>query len=219
MPEPPRPDPPAHSIHVQCRGIIGANNRWANTFWIRNGASTTPGAGDLQNYCSQVHSLYVVEFLPHVSSLVTLESTNMIYYGGGGLQIGADHAQNNVGGLTSTPLPANISCCISWGLQQRYKGGHPRTYLPPPQQDKFVAPNLWDTQYVADVLAAAGGFITGINSSSVGPMNNMHLGVVSFVLKNAWRNPPVFRDFTPGAQSVDRRVDSQRRRLGRDLPS
>jgi hypothetical protein len=39
---------------------------------------------------------------------------------------------------------------------------------------------------------------------------------VSFQLHKDWRDPPVFRDYTPGAAVVDSRIDTQRRRVGPD---
>jgi hypothetical protein len=69
---------------------------------------------------------------------------------------------------------------------------------------------------VSQLQAAANNFLLAVNAISTANASDLHLGVVSFVLRGEWRDPPVFRDFTPAAAKVDARIDSQRRRLGPD---
>jgi hypothetical protein len=217
VPDPPRPDPPVHSARVTCHGIIGANNRWANVFWIRNGSQQQPGESDLAWLAGAVYGFYKTRlFLPHTTGC-TLQACNVIYYGSGGSQLGADHIENTPSTDPAQVMPANASMCISWKLQQRYKGGHPRTYLPPCNIAHMDDAAHW-TDSAADAMRVqADQFHSDINGAGAAPLGQLHLGVVSFVLRNEWRNPPVFRDFTPAAAEVDKRIDSQRRRLGRDL--
>lgn len=217
MPDPPRPDPPAHTMRAAASGLIG-EGRWANVFWIRNGASTVPSDADLNNAALQIHSSYESRFMTHAIPSVVLEGVQLLYYGGGGLQLGGQHIENSAGIVTGTYLPASTCCCVSWHVQQRYKGGHPRSYLPVGYQEQLFSSNRWLTTFQDEIRVAADQFHLDLNSISLGSIADTHLGTVSFVLRNAWRNPPVFRDFTPASATVDQRVDTQRRRLGPDLP-
>jgi len=72
--------------------------------------------------------------------------------------------------------------------------------------------------YVGSVATSANDFHTDINEINRGAIQSVKLGIVSFVLRKEWRSPPVFRDFIPGQAHCDTRVDSMRRRVGRDIP-
>jgi hypothetical protein len=47
-----------------------------------------------------------------------------------------------------------------------------------------------------------------------GGIDTVEHGIISFQADNAWRTPPIFRRIISGR--VDSRIDTQRRRLGRD---
>lgn len=215
MPAPPRPDPPAHSIRFSINGAI-SQGRWANVFWARNGLGASPDSSDLNEFADIAYAAYVSHFSPRINGLAIIEGCVLNYYGEGGSQLGGQHTENTNGGLSGTTVPANCSTCISWFLQQRYRGGHARTYLPPPGASELLNATDWTATHTDATRVAADQFNLAINQISLGTIANVHLGTVSFVLDNKWRDPPVFRDFTPGAALVDSRIDSQRRRLGRD---
>jgi len=217
VPPPPRPDPPAHCLRATCHGIIGANNRFANIFWVRNGQQSVPSSADLSWIAGSIYGLYSNSlFLPHTCGC-TLEACNVIYYGPDGLQLGGDYVANTVSAIQAGTMPASSSMCISWKVQQRYKGGHPRTYLPPFDVTAMLDAAHWDDGVRDGVRQEADQFHAALNGSGQGGLTDLHLGTVSFVLDNAWRSPPVFRDFTPAAAEVDKRIDTQRRRLGPDI--
>jgi len=71
---------------------------------------------------------------------------------------------------------------------------------------------------VNSCVQGAKDFHVGVDAISQGLFSSSKLGIVSFVLRKEWRAPPVFRDFTLGAAHADERIDSMRRRLGRDIP-
>lgn len=216
MPDPPRPNPPAHVARLTVEGA-SAGVVWANIFWIRNGGGQSPGVTDFQAFLADVGQSYNDHFSQNFYVGVTVADVAGIYYGPTGGDLGGEYALNTVGSKASNPMPNNAATCISWHVQQRYKGGHPRTYLPITDISSQQDARSWKTTYVSDVAAHANSFHSEINAMTHGQLTDLHLGTVSFVLRKEWRSPPVFRDFTLDAATVDTRIDSMRRRLGPDI--
>lgn len=194
-----------------------AGTAWANTFWMRNGNAQTPNENDFANSCASFHAVWLQHFLEHISIECTVLGTEGLYYDAVEAVVGFSYAETDTGSYAGAGLPAQVSTGISWAVQTHYKGGHPRTYLPPPSILALVSAREFTPAHANAVSAAANGFLSTANGITHGAFNSVHLGTVSFVLRKEWRAPPVFRDFVPGAASCDARVDTQRRRLGRDL--
>jgi hypothetical protein len=190
---------------------------WANTFWVRNGAGQAPTAADFFLVTDSVRQFWVTYFIEHIGTGATVEGANGLYYGADGLDLGTDVPHVDTGSQSGSVLPSQVSTGISWTVQQAYKGGHPRTYLPPPAQTALFSTRLFNPSHANACAGAANNFHQAVNQISRGNFSDAHLGTVSFVLRKQWRTPPVFRDFVPGRAGVDQRVDTQRRRLGRDL--
>jgi len=218
MPEGSRPDPPANSIRLVVGQTFGADTPVANTLWVRNGSAVTPSQGDLDGLCDYVGTIWKNRFLPQLSNALVLTNVDAWYYGAGGIALAAARSVSGTGGKAGVALPSNVALCVGWNVQQHYKGGHPRTYLAGPAADQLTGGRRFQQSYVDAVRGAANGFETDFSLVNLGGLGTLKLGVVSFVNKNAWRTPPIFRDFTANGAHVDSRVDSMRRRLGRDIP-
>lgn len=211
-----RPNPPAHVLRVAAEGSVDGVN-WANVFWIRNGGGQTPQLGNLTALLDDIGDLYENQFLNVLASTVSLSKIVGLYYGPTGGDIGSEVEHAATGGDSTQALPNNCSMCISWHVIPRYKGGHPRTYLPPSTVARTASPRLWQTAEVTGMAQRANNFLASINGATHGELSDLHLGTVSFVLRGDWRSPPVFRDFSPNGATVDARIDSMRRRLGPDI--
>lgn len=214
----PRPDPPLHTAHFTVTGSTGGGTVWANTFWVRNGNAVQPSAADFDQLTQDFGSAWQSHFLAVLATQCTCTSCSSLYYGPSGQELAGFVGLGGTGSIAGGVMPANVSCCVGWHIQQHYKGGHPRTYLPGIPTVEASNPKLFATAYVTSVLNAANTFHTTVNSFTRGSFSGAKLGTVSFQLKRDWRNPPVFRDFTTGGAHVDQRIDSMRRRLGRDIP-
>jgi hypothetical protein len=211
-----RPNPPANVAHFTVHGtIVGVG--WANTFWVRNGSGVAPAANDFANAVADFHLKWRDAFLEHIGTECQVVGCNGLYYGETGADLGFDYAHGDTGSQAGPGLPASAATGISWAVLAHYKGGHPRTYLPSPSQSSLNDGRTFHSTHTDDVRQAANAFLTNVNATVHGDFNNVHLGTVSFILRKQWRTPPIFRDFVPGGASVDARIDTQRRRLGRDL--
>jgi len=190
---------------------------WANTFWLRNGSRIVPTAAGFQQATIDFHHIWLARFLEHVGDQVRVSGSQGLYYGPNGADLGSDYEKIDTGSQAGKSQPAQVSTGISWRVQAHYRGGHPRTYLPPPSDAALADVRTFKPSHTADVAAAANGFLSDCATLAAGGMSDVHLGTVSFVLHKQWRTPPVFRDYIPGAASVDARIDTQRSRLGRDV--
>jgi hypothetical protein len=211
-----RPNPPQHVAHIVVHGVAAGVN-WANVFWVRNGNMNTPSEADFQSFVHDFATAYTSLFGSHIPTGVPVDGGTGLYWGAVEIDLGVEAPLTYVGSAGVEGLPNNTATCISWKVQQHYKGGHPRTYLPPTDMANRLDGRLYKPSYVADVQTKTNDFLQATNGLSHGDFSDAHLGTVSFVWKKAWRTPPLFRDYVPGAASVDQRIDSMRRRLGRDL--
>lgn len=213
----PRPFPPEHTIHAAFEGLAGGVVPWANVFWVRNGNQSQPSSAELATVATQMFAAFSSHFAPTLGTASVLKTCTLLYYGAFGADLEAIHTGSAPGTRTAGLLPANCAVCISWRVAAHYRGGHPRTYLCGATGDVTVNPKTFADSYVEEVRLAANAFLLDINGIAVGGAQDLHLGTVSFQFQKQWRTPPVFRDYTPAATLVDKRVDSMRRRLGPDL--
>jgi hypothetical protein len=204
-------------MHLAVLGTVG-DAPFANTFWVRNGNAITPSQGDLTAWVSNFGLYYRNRILPHLSSSVVLSEVTALYYDTNGAELAAAVSETGNGGVTGPVTPANVSLCIGWRVQQHYRGGHPRTYLPGIPQAEVATARLFNAAYVGLVVQSASDFHGDVNNTPGGNIQGAKLGIVSFVLRKEWRNPPVFRDFVYPSAHGDPRIDSMRRRLGHDIP-
>jgi hypothetical protein len=203
-------------IRCSVEGAVSGVN-WANIFWVRNGNAQTPGQSDLNAFVDALVNEYQSAFLGHIHTGVTVSEGVAVYYGPTGGDLGSNRGFSMTGSGGGAGLPNNVAQCVGWQLQQRYRGGHPRTYFPAPGNVAQSDSRLWLPSQVSAMTSAANSFHAFINGQTHGALSDLHLGTVSFVLRNAWRTPPLFRDFTLGGAHMDLRIDSMRRRLGRDI--
>ena len=217
MPTGQRPLPPPHCAHLTVFGTV-QGTPVANTFWVRNGNAAEPSQADFTSFCSDFGAAYLTHFLPHLSSNLTISETSALYYEAGGASLSAAVSHNNAGGEATGPLPANCAMAVGWRVQAHYRGGHPRAYLPAIPANKMADSRQVSATYASALALAAKNFHTFVNDISHGLFASSKLGLVSFVFRKEWRSPPIFRDFVLDSAHCDPRIDSMRRRLGRDIP-
>ena len=196
-------------------GFFGTSP-WTNVFWLRNGGGVTPSEADFIQVVNLLLSKYMATLLSlqHTSSQTT--AATGLYYGADRILYGVEVANTGFGQHAATAEPASVAACIGWRVNQHYRGGHPRTYIGGMSSQAIANPRGLDPAWVSTAVTNANNFHSQVNAISVGNFIDTHLGVVSFVLRDAWRSPTIFRDFIPGAAHCDQRIDTQRRRLGPD---
>jgi hypothetical protein len=121
-----------------------------------------------------------------------------------------------VGTRSGTALSNAQAAVISWKVNMRWRGGHPRTYIPSTVSSDIVNGRLFTDTYVNLVNAAATTFRTTVNALTSGATTYKMVCIRRTINKVA-QDPPV--PLTITGNLVDHRIDSQRDRMGRDLPT
>lgn len=114
---------------------------------------------------------------------------------------------------TTQGVPQSAAACVSWRIVRHYRGGHPRTYLGPLNSGAIESPTSLAAAYVTQVATSAEAFRTAIGNGITGG-NTMKLVAVHRWQGKAELAVPQTSDIV--SASVDTRIDSMRRRLGRD---
>lgn len=122
-------------------------------------------------------------------------------------------APGTAGGNVGTLAPLSVAAVTSWIVSRRYRGGHPRTYMGALSDSQLNPPQLLNGTFETNWQTAANVFMAGVNAL-VGTLPGCTLGAVSYRTANAPRVTPIFEPFIFGR--VHSRIDSQRRRLGKE---
>lgn len=213
-----RPNPPPHVAVIVCKGTLTGAVPWANVFWLRNGNAATPSQSDFDSVVGDFRQQFAGLFGAHLVAGWTTTEAQGLYYGSAGIDLKGTSVVSNNGTISVPSAPANVAACIGWTIQAHYRGGHPRTYFCGVPNNEFATAKSFSTAFVASMVQAANAFHSAVNQISHGNFGSAHLGTVSFVLRKEWRSPPLFRDYTPSQAHMDTRIDSMRRRVGRDIP-
>lgn len=215
MPSGTRPSPVTRQTKLTYHGTF-EDALWTNVMWLYltgSGEITVSELNDLAAACS---GAFADELLPQGSNDMSLDETKVVLYASGGDVFEGIAGAGGVGTRSDQNMPASVAAVISWNIGPHYRGGHPRTYFSGLTAGVIDSPTTLAGTYVTALDSAANSFhaaLEAISGISDG-ISTVEHGVVSFVRDKAWRTPPVFYRIASG--SVDNRIDSQRRRLGRD---
>jgi hypothetical protein len=124
-------------------------------------------------------------------------------------------SQSLIGTRAGDPLPVNIACVVSWQANFRFRGGHARTYLPAGAQTDITSGRLWASGFVSAANTAVAAYLAALNAISVGGAT-YKMVMVSYREANVDRTVPLVVTINSG--SVHGRLDTQRRRLGKETP-
>jgi hypothetical protein len=204
--------PPAdHVLLVKLVGTVGTMP-YNNVFHVQY-SGVAPGVPELNAFSTSFLNAYSTAFggqLPNSVTYGTVTSTDLS---------NASAAQGSaslggVGSRTGTSLMNQVAACITWKINNRYRGGHPRTYLPAGVQADTNQGHLWTDTFVSSLDTAAGTFRTAVNAIVLSG------SAVNMICLARYRNKILLTTplpFTITGHLVDHRIDTQRKRLGRDV--
>lgn len=87
------------------------------------------------------------------------------------------NSSGQVGGAVAAAVPAGVAMVLSKHIQRRYRGGHPRVYLPGLENSGLASPGHWDPAYAGGV---AGAYITFLNACTA-VTNPAAIGAITHV--------------------------------------
>lgn len=136
------------------------------------------------------------------------------------VSVGGDGAQGSEGSPfpgtdASQSFPPNNAVCVSWTFTGAWRGGKPRTYVPGVPLDAVNTPGSAQLKptYASNVRTTWLATLTLLNAITIGGVSPT-FGFISYFHNYAFRPVPLF--FNYGPPKVHERVDSQRRRSGKE---
>lgn len=114
------------------------------------------------------------------------------------------------GNISGTNLPINVAMCVSWHIPRHYRGGHPRMYLGGLKTSDTADPGHWDETVRTGMQTAAQGFVADL--AALTPPST-GLCTVHYRMHNVALAVPLVDLVTTA--TIDARIDTQRRRLGK----
>jgi len=206
------PDSP-FTVRIKFTGTYGA----AKWNVLQHVGHSSPGltTADLNTFAGAVRGIWNTNFAPLMNTNVTMQSVECVDISNTSGAVGTNNTASIGSRSGTTALPASVALVLSWKIARRFKGGHPRTYLPGMLGADTVSLTQWTGAYLTLALAAGEAYRVGINGLSLAGSTGVYLACLSYYTGGALR--PVPRIDAISACQVHTRVDSQRRRLGREI--
>lgn len=219
------PDAP-HCAMVTLNGL-NQTTKWQNKLHFQYPAGTTLNTTMILALISGVESAWSAQIAPLCNTNVTLTSgVGVDLNSRQGVTFTSSFVTPPVGTRAGVAMPAQTALTASWIIQNRYRGGHPRTYFPGGVLADVVNGHTWTTTFSALAAVNFGNFITALNGITSGAVTFTFicLSYFSGSHKVPGQPPPapVLRPvplaFPIQATVVHPRIDTQRRRLGKEVP-
>lgn len=213
MPTGTRPRPGVGMIKMVNSGNSGGTE-WANILWLATDTSATPTEDDLTALVDAWITDWEENIFTHLSTAFHFTNCQAVMFLSDSSELVSDNAVDFAGTDETGVLPANAAMVLSWGISAYYRGGKPRTYLPGIPLSFQESPNSFTSGSLTEIAGGAASLLSEINSYTTSPFDGVQLGVLSFSTGGAYRADALFRPYT--GVGVHPRIDSQRRRLGRE---
>lgn len=193
---------------------------WVNGFAIQY-TGPRPTTSELQAYVTSLRQAWASAFAPAMATHTILTLTQVWDISdttGANAQDDTDVPGTVV---VSAPLPTSSAICLSWPVQSRWRGGHFRTYLPARNYTDLANGRLLN-QTARDAVSAAGAaFRTAVNGLTLTGSPTTLIGIRYFPTGTNPDGTPVTRTsgqkYPFGVPNVRTRLDTQRRRLGKEI--
>lgn len=183
-------------------------------------AGGPPTGTQLKELCNDAMGAWDTTLSPILNTTVALNTVRGIDLSAPDAPQSASDVQAAVGDLVGTALPVNVAMCVSWLVNYRWRGGHIRTYLPAGATQSVSNGNSWSGTALTNGRLAVSSFLTAMNGMTAGSVSGHLVGVRRWetLVKGqppVQISPPLVLPIVGAI--VDSRLDSARRRLGRDV--
>lgn len=200
-----------HVAKVVFSGVTGSRP-WANVMHVEYGVTGgNLDPADVQYIADQLEAKYAARFMPNVpssTSLLRVDVTDLNSPTG----LAAANVTTVAGGLAGPAASANCGTLINWTIGRRYRGGHPRTYLPSIQEGDVDAAGVVIAARQTALNTATTGFISDLATLTL-PVRGTapSLVCVHYRLANVILDPPLVDPVING--KCNTLIGSQRRRV------
>lgn len=194
-------------------GTYGGS-KWANVFHLRF-ATGNPGQADLNSLATGLRNAWNTGIAPIVGSGCQLTNTTVVDLTSNTGLVGASSATATGTNAGTQALPANVALVISFKIARRYRGGHPRMYLTGMYGVNTANNTSWTAAFVTSAGTNAAAWLSACNALTFTSMPTLQVVNLSYYTNNVLRPSPVWDVI--GSVQVHSRVDTMRRRLGKEI--
>lgn len=202
----------ANVVLVKTKGTIGGTP-WNCLFHLQY-TGPAPAVADLTAIGTTINSAVTTNIGPLMGAATTFAGVDLADLTNPAAAQ-ASVATSFNGARTGGNLVASAACVVSWNINVRYRGGHPRTYWPIGTVTDLATARTWTTTFQTLVTTNNRALRTAFNNLNHGT-TTYKMVTVSFRSNNLPRPMPL--PFTVNDAQVHGRVDTQRRRLGKETP-
>ena len=196
---------------------------WANKLHLQY-SGTAPSVANLTSIGTSIGSAWNTNFAPMCHANVTMDEVDLQDLTSRLAAASTVTGLGHVGSRAGTDLPNSVACVVSWKINKRFRGGHPRSYIPAGVTADITSGHLWTTgpgSFVSDMTSAAAAFLTALNAIAVGGATYKMAAVNMYTHDPATGAPmyvlPIPNVYTIQSAAVHDRIDTQRRRLGKEV--
>ena len=209
MPTGPRPPWPVGVARVAVSGTI-FNHRWVNVFYVQLTHTNPVTVNDLKTLADQLATSWLTQSSMISSSCsITQVDVSFIPSTGNVLDYTGTYASAGSGG--AAVADAGACWVVNWVISDRYRGGHPRMYIPGVLSADVTNGSDMSGAHVSTLAANAAALRNTINALTSTNITAMSMGTVRYQSNNNWLSPPLFRAYT--SVKVNPKLGSQRRRV------
>jgi hypothetical protein len=204
-------------------GSVGPNPFAVVLHWF-SGAAAAWTQPQVQAMAVAINQHWVQLIVPLFASDVVTKDVTTVDLSDATERSGAVGPENNPGGTPG--IAPTLAACIlvSHHIGTRYRGGHPRSYLPPSNAANTADGDTWQAAFVSTAQTAWNNFISGVNTDLtaaglVTPQQTIPRYTYSYVADNNKhkfiKERTGYKGQFPVTSSVVRnQIATQRRRLG-----
>lgn len=160
-------------------GIGETLNNWGNRFYLRYSGSA-PSAANCVTLAGDVETAWAAHLAPLIHHSTTLTEVDVLdiatTLGASGQWTGSTNGSENSGAT----VPEQVAQNVEFNIAQRYRGGKPRIYLPPPTAGQYNNANSWLSSWVTTVNTDIAAFFAALEALSIGSMGTLTHTVVSY---------------------------------------
>lgn len=183
-------------------------------------AGTAPTSATCSTVAADIGAAWATNMAPECPSTTVLNLvavTDLTSNTAGNGQSETTHA----GSRGDDEIPANAAMLISYPVDVRYRGGHPRSYLMVGGNADFLDAANWSTAFVAEVQSHWRAFLAAVEAISVAGLIINGFCAVSYINKE--ENPtapyrraiPLVYPIVAAGAIANQEMASQKRRIGR----
>lgn len=208
--------PPLPNVPQVCKLEVGGtyhDTQWLNIYYVHYSGSA-PSAGDLATYWGVANAYILPNYADEMSVDNEITSWKMTDLTTDSSAVNGGSA-STFGVRTGDFQGANVCMVASFEINRRYRGGHPRKYLPWGTAGTMASGSTkdWDSAFVADCQSKLNTMLLGMVGITAGATTFDHVVNVSYRSGGAVRSAAVVDVVNSGI--VRTRICSQRRRLGK----